>query len=60
MKKKLERREKPLSTFDELLNEYGIEFADEPDPDGAYIPLIDDDGNLVKLRLDDITLEELL
>lgn len=38
MIKKCERREQPLSTFDELLNEYEIEFTDEPDPEGAYIP----------------------
>lgn len=60
MSKKWERREQPLSTFDELLKEYGIEFTGEPDPEGAYIPLIDDNGNLVKLKLDNITLEELL
>jgi hypothetical protein len=59
MKKKWKRREKPLCTFDELLNAYGIEFVDAPDQDGAYIPLIDDDGNSVKLKLDGITLEEL-
>lgn len=59
MKKKWERREQPLSTFDELLKEYGIEFTDEPDPEGAYIPLIDEDGNLVRLKLDNITMEEL-
>lgn len=60
MSKKWERREQPLSTFDELLNEYGIEVIDEPDPEGAYIPLIDDDGNIVKLRLDTISLEDIL
>ena len=60
MSKQWERREQPLSTFDELLDEYGIEFVDKPDPEGVYIPLIDDDGNLVKLKLDNITMEKLL
>ena len=59
MSKKWERREQPLCTFDELLDEYGIEFTDEPDPEGSYMPLIDDDRNLVKLKLDDITMENL-
>lgn len=60
MSNKCERRKKPLSTFDELLKDYGIEFTDEPDPEGAYIPLVDDDGNIVKLRLDTISLEDIL
>lgn len=60
MSKKWERREQPLCTFDELLDEYEIEFTDEHDPEGAYIPLIDDDGNIVKLRLDTISLEDIL
>jgi len=49
-KRHWEKREKPLSTFDELLVEYGIEFEDlkpgeEPKPlmitlsDGSTIPL---------------------
>ena len=60
MKKKLERREQPLSTFDELCEEYGIEFSDEGNPDECFIPLVDDDGNLVKLDLNNITLEDIL
>lgn len=60
MTKKWERRENPLSTFDELLKEYGIEFSDEGNPEECFIPLIDDDGNLVKLDLSNITLEDVL
>ena len=60
MTKKWEQREHPLSTFDELLEEYGIEFSDEGNPDECFIPLMDDDGNLVKLDLSNITLEDIL
>ena len=60
MTKKCERREQPLSTFDELLEEHGVEFSNEGDPNECFIPLIDDDGNLVKLDLNNITLEDIL
>lgn len=61
MSKKWERREQPLSTFDELLDEYGFELEECNDPERAgKIPLVDDNGNVVYLDLENISLEELL
>ena len=61
MAKKWERREQPLSTFDELMKEYGFELEPCNDPERAgKIPLVDDNGNLVYLDLNNITLEELI
>ena len=61
MKKKWERREQPLCTFDELMKEYRIELEECDDPERAEkIPIVDDNGNVVYLDLDNVTLEELL
>lgn len=49
MKKKWEKREKPLTTFDQLLKDYGIEIVDSSEskfpPD--VIPLIVDDTDII-------------
>jgi hypothetical protein len=59
--KKWERREHPLCTFDELMKEYGIELEPCDDPERAgKIPIVDDNGNLVYLDLNNISLEELI
>lgn len=61
MKKKWERREQPLSTFDELMKEYGIELEECDDPERAgKIPLVDDNGNVVYIDLNNISVEELI
>ena len=61
MKKKWEKREQPLCTFDELLTEYEIEITDDLDnPDDAgKLKLIDDSGEIVTIDLN-INLEDLL
>lgn len=61
MKKKWEKREHPLCTFDELLDEYEIEITDDlDDPDDAgKLKLIDDSGEIVTIDLN-VTLEDLL
>ncbi len=61
MKKKWEKREQPLCTFDELLDEYGIEITDDLDnPDDAgKLKLIDDCGEIVTIDLN-VNLEDLL
>ena len=61
MKKKWERREQPLCTFDDLMKEYGIELEKCDDPERAgKIPLVDDSGKVVYLDLNNVTLEELI
>ena len=61
MKKKWERREQPLSTFDELMKEYGIELEECDDPERAgKIPLVDDCGKVIYLDLNNVTLEEII
>lgn len=61
MTKKCERREQPLSTFDELMKEYGIELEEFDDPERAgKITLVDDNGNVVYLDLNSVTLEDIL
>ena len=59
--KKWERRKHPLCTFDELMEEYGIEITDDlDDPDDAgKLKLIDDSGEIVTIDLN-VTLEGLL
>ena len=61
MSKKWERREQPLSTFDELMKEYGFELEECDDPERAgKIPLVNDNGNVVYLDLNNVTLEDIL
>lgn len=59
--KNWERREHPLCTFDELLDEYKIEITDDLDnPDDAgKLKLIDDSGEIVTIDLN-VNLEDLL
>ena len=59
MEKKWEKRETPLSTFDELCDEYGIEFTEKINSGKNIIPLIDDDRIRREIDLDNLTLSDL-
>lgn len=49
MKKKWEKREKPLTTFDQLLKDYGVEIVDSSESKfpPSVIPLIADDADSI-------------